>query len=175
MAATKTLASYKPQQNSRLLSLTPELRNSIYQCVFCVSDKDDMVFLTRSVPATKAISFTSPNESSMLGRIQTRVELKVLNASLAPLRLSSIRTMTIMVPVAHYLGEVLWQLSGMTGLRTLRLVIYPRYAPAFGDWTLERFKNDCVCAMEGLPDLSFVQEFTISTTYTEDAFVSLVA
>ncbi|KAK3645406.1 hypothetical protein LTR56_009133 [Elasticomyces elasticus] len=148
MAATKTLASYKPQQNSRLLSLTPELRNSIYQCVFCVSDKDDMVFLTRSVPATKAISFTSPNESSMLGRIQT---------------------------IAHYLGEVLWQLSGMTGLRTLRLVIYPRYAPAFGDWTLERFKNDCVCAMEGLPDLSFVQEFTISTTYTEDAFVSLVA
>ncbi|KAK3614519.1 hypothetical protein LTR22_027753 [Elasticomyces elasticus] len=213
MADTTTLTSYNPRQNSKLLSLTPELRNRIYHYVFCISDGDDMVFLTRSVPANKAISHQIPSESSMLGRIETSKpsgliilqtcrqilneaealffhlnhftlptipsdpggKLKVLTTSLATLRRSSIRTMTIMFPMAHYLGGALWQLSRMTGLRTIRFIVYPRYAPLCADWAVQQFEAECNNAISDFPDLSFVQEFAITTTYTDDAYVSLVA
>ncbi|KAK3629515.1 hypothetical protein LTR22_021883 [Elasticomyces elasticus] len=151
MSDTTTLTSHNPQQNSRLLSLTPELRNRIYHYVFCISDGDDMVFLTRSVPANKAISHQAPSESSMLDRIET----------------SKPSVLTMLQTCRQILNEaeaLFFHLNHFT-LPTI-------LSDPGGELKIEA---ECNHAFTDFPDLSFVQEFAITTTYTDDAYVALVA
>ncbi|KAK3624618.1 hypothetical protein LTR56_014380 [Elasticomyces elasticus] len=192
MAETAALVSYKPQQNSRLLSLTPELRNCIYHSVFCISDEDDMVVLAHLTTSTK---------SSVLAILQTcrqilneaealffhlnhftlrlfsdpEVDLHTLSASLAPRRLASIRNITIMVPIFGHPVTILWQLSKLNGLRTVRLVVYERHSQRLAAWALEALDEGWTSAISEFSDLSFVQDFSLSTSSTDDTFVAGVA